>query len=174
MAFENHLLPVGKVAGFFGGGRWWGCWRRGGLDGRKEGDLAWGVRGYMSGGGGTEVATPAVAVEGVYCVVEFVGAVFGVGSFIAATLVLCGGTTEVVGAGTAVVGGCFVVGAGGELIGRAVAGGGADAVDASSFGRARSKRVGIIHVEDEGIGCNINELHFVVKVDTLMSSFRND
>lgn len=56
-----------------------------------------------------------------------------------------GGAADVVGAGPAVVGGCFVVGAGGELVGRAIAGWRTDTVDASSFRRAKLKRVGVIH-----------------------------
>lgn len=76
----------------------------------------------MSGGGGAEAAGPTLSVEGMNGVIEFVGAVFRVGCFIATALVLGGGTAEIVGAGSAMVGGCSVVGAGGELVRGAVAG----------------------------------------------------
>lgn len=76
MAFENHLLAVREVAGFF----WcWGkgcCGRRRGLDGGEYGDDAGGVGGGMSGGDGSEISTtPIVAIEGVDRMVELVGGV---------------------------------------------------------------------------------------------------
>lgn len=101
----------------------------------------------MSRDGRLEVPTPLLAVEGWIRVVELVGASW-VGLFIAAATMIYGVATVIVrAAGAPAVGGCFVVGAGGELVWGGVAGRRVGAVDASSFGGRWTKivAVGTVH-----------------------------
>lgn len=68
-------------------------------------------------------------------------------------MVLRGRASKVGRACAVVVVAWFVVGADGELVGGAIAGGGIDAVDASSFGEARVQCARIVHCVI--VACNV-------------------
>ena len=98
----------------------------------------------MSGSGGLQVTPQATAVEGMDGVIELVGTIFARGVLIAATLSVCRGPTEIFGAGAAMEGWGVMVGAGGELIWRAVTGRGMVSIDASTLGGRSLRRIKIV------------------------------